>query len=52
MYILYTVSVVAALQFLGNEYHLIGGKGDMMKVDVSLYCRLLRLPENLKRNIN
>ena len=46
-----TVSVCTALQFLYNEY-LIGGKDNMIKVDVSVYCRLLRRPEKLERNIN
>ena len=38
---IYTVSVVTALQFLYDEYLLIGGKGNMMKVH-----------KKLKRNIN
>ena len=46
-----TVSVGTALQFLDNEY-LIGGKDNKIKVDVSVYCRILRRPEKLERNIN
>ena len=46
-----TVSVGTALQCLDNEY-LIGGKDNMIKVDVSVYCRILRRPEKLERNIN
>ena len=31
----------------------IGGKGTMMKVDISVYCRLLRHPEKIEeKNIN
>ena len=26
----------------------IGGKGTMMKVDISVYCRILRHPETLR----
>ena len=45
----YTVSVVTELQFLYNEYlYLIGGKGNMMKVGVSVYCKLLCCPEKNK----
>ena len=29
----------------------IGGKGTMMKVDISVYYRLLRHPEKLKKKI-
>ena len=36
---------------LDNEY-LIGGKDNMIKVDVSVYYRLLRRPKKLERNIN
>ena len=46
-----TVSVGTALQFLDNEY-LIGGKDNMIKVDVSVYCRILRVPEQFESNIN
>ena len=45
---IYTVSVVTALQFLYNEYLLIGGKGNMMKVGVSVYYRLLYRPEEIE----
>ena len=45
------VSVGTALQFLDNEY-LKGGKDNVIKVDVSVYCRILRRPEKLERNIN
>ena len=48
---IWTVSIGTALQFLYNEF-LIGGKGNMMKVDVSVYCGLLCRPEKkLKRDI-
>ena len=42
----YTVSVSTALHFLDNEYQ-IGGKGNVMKVDVSVHCRLLHRLENI-----
>ena len=45
---IYTVSVVTALQFLYNEYLLIRGKDNMMKVGVSVYCRLLYRPEEIE----
>ena len=42
----YTVSASTALHFLDNEYQ-IGGKGNVMKVDVSVLCRLLPRLENI-----
>ena len=38
------------MQFLDNEY-LIAGKDIMINVDVSVYCRILRRPEKLERNL-